>query len=844
MFHATVKSVLGHKLRLALTTISVVLGVSFIVGTLVLTDTINATFDRLFSDANRNTAVAVRAHAAFTSVSNAGDQRAPVPAALLETVRAVPGVRDAVGLVEGYAQVVDPRTNKVTGGAGAPGLGEAWLSSAVSPLRLTAGRGPTAPGEVAIDSTTATDHRIAVGDTVKVLVKGPPRQERVVGVFTFGTSGNLAGATLTAFDPATAQRVLGTPGTYTSIQMASARGVSQTQLRDRVRAALPASYEAITGKALSAENSNSIRSALKFINIFLLVFAGISLFVGSFIIFNTFTMLVAQRSREMALLRALGASRRQVTLSVLGESLAVGVVASTVGLAAGLGVAKLLQLLFKAFGADIPANGLTVLAHTPIWAYVVGIGVTVLAAYSPARSAAKIPPMAALRDDMVTQTTSLRRRAILGTALVAVGAGLLIAGLAGAGSQPAGLVGIGAAGIFWGVRALSPFISTPVVRVLGAPVARFSYAGRLARENALRNPRRTSATASALMVGLALVSAMTVMASSIKKSSNDVIDRSLGADFVLATSNFTPFSNAVADRLRTAPGVAAVSSFRLGQAKIGGSAVGLAGTQPNTVDRTVQLHVTKGSKDALASEGGLLVDEKTATAKKWAVGQQVPAVFGTGAATLRVGGIYSENQLIGSYLLGVDTFNRHFTNAQDSIVAVTSEPGVPVAQLRKTVEAAAALSPNITVRDSAQFKAEQRKQIDQLLGFILALLALAVIIAALGIVNTLALSVFERTREIGLLRAVGMSRRQLRRMVRIESVIISVFGALLGVAVGLGFGWALVKALSDQGIRSLVVPTGSLLLYVLLAAVIGVLAAVLPARRAAKLDVLKAISTN
>lgn len=844
MFRTTLKNALGHKLRLLLTTVSVVLGVAFIVGTLVLTDTINSTFDRLFTDANRNTSVNVRARTEFDSNRNTSTQRAPVPATVLSTVRAVPGVRDAVGNVEGYAQVLNPKTNKVIGGRGAPGLGEAWTASSLSPLRLTAGRGPTSAAEVAIDTNTAKDGGISVGDTITVLLKGPPSRERVVGIVKFGSTGDLAGATITAFAPSAAQRLLGTPGTYTSIDVAAVGGISQTQLRGRVQRVLPAGLEAITGKQLSAENSNAIKSALSFLNVFLLVFAGISLFVGSFIIFNTFTMLVAQRSKEMALLRALGASRRQVTRSVLGESLLVGLVASVVGLAAGLGVAKLLKALFKAFGADIPANGLTVLPHTPIWAFAVGVGVTVAAAYQPARLAAKIPPMAALRDDIALPGASPKRRAIVGGLLVAAGVATLIAGLAGATGQPAALVGVGAVAVFLGIAALSPYISQPIVRVLGAPIARTSYAGRLARDNALRNPRRTAATASALMVGLALVSAITVMSASIKETSGRIIDNSLGADFVLTTSSFSPFSRAVAEKLNGAPGVAAVSAFRLGFAEIGGSATQLTGTDPATVQKTVQLNTVSGSVGSMA-KGALLVDSKTASAKGWRVGQRVPVVFGTtGRTTLPIGGIFKQNQLIGSYLVSTATFDQHFTGSLDSVVAVTADPNVPVSTVRKTVDTAAALSPNIKVEDQAQFKADQRKQINQTLSFVLVLLALAVLIAALGIVNTLALSIFERTREIGLLRAVGMSRRQLRRMIRLESVIISVFGALLGVVVGVGFGWALVAALHDQGITTLVIPVPSLILYVVLAAVIGVLAAVLPARRAARLNVLTAIATT
>jgi putative ABC transport system permease protein len=848
MLRATVKSLLAHKLRLALTTISVVLGVAFVAGTLVLTDTLNATFDTLFGEADAKTAVAVRARSSFEATdSGAGDTRRLVPAALVAKLRGVPGVSDVVPTVDGFAQLVDPKKRDVISNGAAPGLGTDWAESRLSPLHLTAGRAPAAPEEIAVDSETARKGQLTVGESVPVIVRTGIVPARVVGIFRFGSTGSLAGATLTAFERSAAQRyLLGTADSYSSIKLGAAPGVSQEQLRDRVATVVPSGFEAVTGTKLAAESASAVQEGVKFFKIFLLVFAAISLFVGSFIIVNTFTMLVAQRTRELALLRAIGASRGQVTRCVLGEALAVGLIASLVGLVAGIGVARVLQLLVNAFGGGLPTGGLVILARTPIWALAVGLGVTVAAAYPPARRAAKIPPVAALRDDVALPEASLLRRAIFGATLVVGGVAFLVAGLAGGSDQPAALVGLGATILFWGVRSLSPFLSRPAVRLLGVPMVRFAkVSGRLARDNALRNPRRTAATASALMIGMALVSAMTVMASSIKASAADVIDSSLGADFVVSTSSFQPFSTGVADRIRKLPGVQAVTSFRTGTAKVGvGSGQKqIQGVQPDTVGETLTLRMKSGDLAALA-RNELLINEKQAERRSWQVGQSVPVEFpATGRSTLRIGGIYADNQIAGSYLLSTAVFAKHYPRSLDLVVAVKKTPEAAASAVQAAVKRVAEeASPNVVVRDQTEFKAEQRKQVNQLLVFVTALLLFSVLIAVFGIINTLALSVFERTREIGLLRAVGMSRRQVRRMVRLESVIIAVFGALLGVVIGLGFGTAIVRALADEGVGQLVVPFGSLAGYVVLAAVIGVLAAILPARRAARLDVLQAVA--
>jgi putative ABC transport system permease protein len=846
MLRITFKSLLARKLRLLLTALAVVLGVAFVAGTLVLGDTLNSTFDKLFTTAYSGTDVGVRGKAAFNvSVADGGDpaqSRPPVPAAILDQVRDVDGVSDAVGDSSGFAQVVRP-DGKVVETSGAPTIGGSWLGDTpLNPYKLQDGKAPTV-GEVLIDQTTADDNNLAVGDNIKVLTESGSHDERISGVVSFGDGGgSLAGATVTLFDPGTAQQLLGTPGSFTEVLAVGDGSVSDQALRGRVADILSPRYEALTGEQLADSASGDIKDALSFVTIFLLVFAVIAVFVGSFIIFNTFSMLVAQRSRELALLRALGASRRQVNRAVVIEATVVGVLGSTIGLGLGVLLSLGLKALMGLFLGDIPANGLVLQSSTVLWAYLTGVVVTIAAAVVPARRATKIPPVAAMRDDIALPESSLRRRAIAGGLVLVAGIATMAAGLAGA----AGLlwVGLGALAIFLGVAMLSPFLSRPAVGGIGGLLPRFwGSTGNLARENARRNPRRTAATASALMIGLALVGAGGVLSASLIKSANAVIDRSVGADFIVSTKNFTPIPGNVADKVRNVEGIDAVTSFRAGQAKVAGSVAPLQGVTADTVDRTLKLDIVKGDLGAL-SEGELLVSDKKATDERWKVGQEVPVVFGkTGRTTLVVGGTYAENQIAGDYLIDLTTYDKNFTQRLDQVVAMTVQPGADIAQVRKDITAAAGSS-NLEIRDQSEFKDEQRKQINQLLFFIFALLALAVLIAALGIVNTLALSVIERTREIGLLRAVGMGRRQVRRMIRLESVVIAIFGTLLGLALGVVLGSALVTALNDEGIEELVVPYGQLMIYLLVGMVIGVIAAVWPARRAARLDVLRAITTE
>lgn len=844
MWRIAWRGVVARRLRLALTATAIVIGVGFVAGTLVLTDTLNATFDSIFGNADKRIAVVVRGQQAFAgnTEGSATSERALVPAAVLDRVRAVPGVAHAIGVANGYAQLV--YAGKAVQNGAAPNLGTAW-SGAVpeNPLRLERGAAPTRPGEVAIDEKSAARFHIPLGANAHVIVSGRILPVRVVGFVSFGGS-TLAGATITAFPPAQAQRLLlGAPGQWTTVQASAVPGLSQEQLRDRVATALGDPRLLVqTEHAYAADQADQIKSQLAFFDIVLLVFAFISVFVAVFIIFNTFTVLVAQRTRELALLRALGARRRQVLGAVTAEAVVVGFAAGAAGLGLGIAVAAGLRALITALGGSFDTVTLQVRPRTVLVALVVGVLVTAAAAIVPAIRASRIPPVAAMRDDYVLPTASLRRRTRLGSVALAIGAVLLTLGVRGGQATE---IGLGAILLFRGVIALSPMLGRPLLAGAGSVLARLWQApGRLARENALRNPRRTAATASALMIGVALTSTMSVLASSITTSAAAAIDESVGADFIVTAAHFAPISDGIADRIRQVPGVGAVTSFRVGSMKVAGGITQVQGVTAATVSQTLRLTPRAGTVTGLAP-GGLLVSESTASAHHWAVGTTVPVSFAlTGPQTLRLQGIYAKNPIAGDYLIAMPTYEANFRNRLDIVVAATAAPGAPLGTVRQGLAHALAAAPAVTLRDQSEFKQDQKRQINQVLVFVLALLLLSLVIAWLGIVNTLALSVIERTREIGLLRAVGMSRRQVRRMVRLEAVVIAVFGALLGVGLGLGYGVALVQALHAQGVESTSIPAGQLVGYLVVGIVAGITAAWWPARRAARLDVLKAIATE
>jgi putative ABC transport system permease protein len=839
MLRVTLRSLLARKLRLLLSGLAVVLGVAFTSGTFVLTDTLGRVFDTLFQDVTKNTSVTVQG----TSSLGSGEQdREPVPQAVVDQLARVPGVREAAGGVTGYAQVVDSHGKAYSTG-GAPTFGVSYNPASIQEsLVLKKGRAPVGPAEVALDATTVDKAHLHLGDRITVLLKGPARKVTFVGVIGLERADSFAGASLIAFDTRVAQAALGTPGTWTNVSLAAEPGVSQQELRDRAATVLPAGFEAVTQKQTAADQSKSLKKGLSVFNTVLLVFALISLFVGAFLIFNTFTMLVAQRVRELALLRALGASRAQVTRSVLVEAVAVGMLASLTGFGLGIALAVGLRWLLGVLGIDLPGGPTVVALRTFVVALAVGTGVTAVAALLPARRAARVAPVQAMRESGPAEERSLTRRTVVGALVLTTGVALLVAGLNGTGGLQA--IGAGAAVSFLGVAALSPLFARPVVGLLGVPFLHLGVPSRLGRGNAMRNPRRTSVTAAALMIGLALVAMVSTFGASTKASLAAYVGRSLGADFVLSTKTFQPFSLQVVKAMQARPELDQVAGFRFARARIGGKTTDLQAVEAGPLEATLKVKTLHGDLTAI-DRGELAISENAAKSRHLAVGQRVDVVWSrTGSQPMRVGAVYALNQYAGDYLVGVTTYDTNVTEHLVTVVAVTARPHVSAEQARAAVDAAVQPFPNVQVYDQVALVRAQKEQIDGLLNVVTGLLIFSVLIAVLGIVNTLALSVVERTRELGLLRAVGLQRRQLRRMIRVESVLIAIFGALLGIVVGLALGWSLVQALKDQGIDQFAVPWVRLVWVLVAAGFAGVVAAALPARRAARLDILEAVAAT
>jgi putative ABC transport system permease protein len=840
MWKVTIKGLLAHKLRLALTALAIVLGVTFIAGTFVLTDTLHNTFDNLFGTIYSKVDFQVRGVAQFGSGGNA--TRNPVQESVLTTVRGVPGVQAAEGTVNGYAQYISHDGKAISTG-GAPTIGLAFdPDQAISPLHLVEGKPPTTSSDVVMDLGTAQKYGFSVGQKVRVLLRGPTRTFTISGITKFGTADNLAGATIAAFDVPTAQAILGRVGQFDAINVVSTPGADQAAVQRSIAAALPHGVEVVTGQTVVNEQTSNISSALGFFNTALLVFGFIALFVGGFTILNTFSIIVGQRTKELALLRIVGASRRQVFMSVLTEAAIVGLVSSLIGLGLGVLAALGLVALLKGFGVTLPAGPIAFEARTVIVCLVVGVVVTMLSAIGPARRAVRIAPVEAVSEQQVEHEIPLRRRFTWGAGITLAGVAALAVGL----TAPAiALVGVGAVLIFIGVARLAPAVARPMASVLGRPLSRLlGVSGRLGRENSMRSPRRTAQTASALMVGLALVSAIAVFGSSLSSSATQSIDNALSADIIISPTNTMgsgSFGTTVATTAAAVPGVTASSTVYGGQFEVRGAIQSLGAVTTRNLSDTVILNMNAGTSASLAA-GDLLIDAKTANSDNLKVGDTVPVKFAlTGQGRMRIGGIYQNNALIGSYLVGDAFYRSHYENPLPIAVLLQTDgsPGV-----QQAVDHALAGYPNVKVQSRAQFEASQAAQVNQLLGIVYALLALAVIIALIGIVNTLMLSVFERTHEIGLLRAVGMKRRQIRAMIRSESVILAVFGAVIGIVVGTALGIALVSSLHSQGITVTTIPWASLVVFLVLAGLLGLLAASWPARRAARLDVLAAIAAQ
>ena len=759
MLRVTLRGLVAHRLRLAATAVAILLGVAFMSGTLVLTATVARTFDGLWADVNQGVDTFVRSSDVVKV--DIAEQRGTVDDALVPAVAAVPGVRAVSADVSGYAEFVD-KAGKVLGNParGAPTLGFAWIDDPpLNPLRLASGVPPVGPDQVVMDKATADAAGFVVGDPVTVLTTTGSHEFTIAGITRFGDVDSPLGATIAVFDLEAAQDVLGYPGRLTAISAAAEPGVSAQELTERIGRILPPGLEAVTGDKVTSEQSTQTRDSLAFFTTFLLVFALIALFVGSFIIYNTFSMIVAQRTREMALLRALGAGRRQVLTSVMGEALVTAVVASVLGVAAGLGVAVLLKGLFAAVGIEIPATGLTVDVGAVLIPLVIGISVTLVSAFVPARKAARVPPVAAMRDVAVDESGRSGRRTVLGAVLLVIGAGAVAVGLLADVDVPFAVVGIGAAVIFVGVAALGPTLSRPIVSFLGRPLARFTgVTGQLARENAMRNPTRTSATAAALMIGVALVGFIMIVAASASTSIRGTVDKAFAGDFVVQSNAgvFGGLAPEVAASIAGLPEVEVAAEMRSGAALVDGSGIQLTAVDEAAFARVTDVGVVAGSLDDLTRPDTIAVHRDVAEARGLVVGSTVPVVFpATGPRDLQVIAVYDQRDVTGSWLIGLETHELNNDVQFDQFVFVALAPGVSSDEGRAAIERVTDAYPNAQLQDKAEFADAVVGQVTQLLSLVYILLLLAVLIALLGIANTLALSVFERTRELGLLRAVG-----------------------------------------------------------------------------------------
>ncbi|MDQ1446530.1 MAG: putative transport system permease protein, partial [Acidimicrobiaceae bacterium] len=723
MWKTTISGLLANKLRFALTGIAILLGVAFMAGTLILTATVKASFDSLFTDVNKGTDAVVRTKGAIDS-SFGGSERGRVPAAVLDSVQSAPGVAHAEGFVQGFAQLVDKK-GKAMGNPdqGAPTLGLSWPETpALNAFHLVAGRAPTAPDDVVIDNASAKKAHFRVGDRIKILTQGPTSDFNVVGIVRFGAADSPLGASIASFDSATAQRLFGAQGSFDTILTVADKGVSQTELAAAIRRAVPGDTEVLTGAAYTKENQDDIANGLGFFNAFLLTFAMVALFVGSFIIYNTFGIVVAQRTRELALLRALGATRRQVLRSVLAEAAAVGLLASAAGLAAGVGVAAGLKALLQVLGFDIPANGIVVHTSTVVTSLLTGTVVTLVAAVMPARRAGRVAPIAALRDVAVEPTGRPTRRAVAGVVVLALGALALLGGLFGKGGNAVPMVGLGAAIMFVGVAVLAPVLARPVARVLGWPSARFrGIAGVLARQNALRNPKRTSATAAALMVGVGLVGFITIFAASAKLSINDTIDRALRADLVLQGSFNGGVSPDLARDVRNLAGVDAASGMRIGSMEVEGATKQVTAFEPAAIGGLFDIGVTSGSVDGL--DQGIAVYDKAAESHHWKLGDTLHVRFAaSGPRDLPLVALYGRKDVAGSYVISTGTYDANFTDHLDFAVYVKAAAGADTAAVRANVQGLVDTQyPNVKVQDRSEFKKAQAKQVTTLLNLIYAL---------------------------------------------------------------------------------------------------------------------------
>ena len=846
MFRIALKGILGRKARLVLTSLAVILGTAFLSGTSVFSATINRTFDNLFTDVFKNVDAYVRSSQVIEG-DFGSEERQRIPVEIVDSVKKVPGVADAVGDIQAFARVVgkdgkpmgaDGNGPPTFGGVGQPFKGKLWT--------ISKGEYPNAADEVALDEATAEKAGYVIGDTVKVVAQAGSREFTLVGIASYGDVRSPGGATFALFDLPTAMDFLTKPGFVDDILVSGDGSKSDAELARAIDSAIPATYktETLTGAEITKETQDQIGRGLAFLSIFLTVFSLIALGVGSFVIYNVFSISAAQRQRENALLRAIGASRRQVSRVMTVESFVVGLLGSGAGVIGGIGLSAGLTALLRALGVDLPTSGLAVPGSAIVNTLVVGVVVTMASAWFPARRAGRVPPLAAMRATAIEVVETGRRRTYIGVAAIALGAAVTAAVTAGASTS---LLGIGILLVFGGVIILGPVIAVPVSRFIGAPAARFrGVTGRMARGNSVRNPKRTSRTASPVLIGVALVTAVSALAASIRGQIDSVISEQFKGDFVVSSNaqGFGGLSPQLVLDIQKLPEIAQATGVGFVNVRVKDKGQFLATIDPSQAEGLFDLGFVKGSYADMTADT-IAVSQKWSTRNALGVGGTISATFTDGSTkSLRIVGIYTHDSVARNFIVSTDVVSGTTGQRFDFAVYAKLKSGVGTeagrAALKKAVDQYGA-GDLLSKREYIDHRAGQ---VNQIIGLIYGLLFLSVIIAVVGIIITLLLSVFERQREIGLLRAVGMTKSQVRTTVRWESVITSLLGAVTGIVLGIGLGWVIVLALRDQGLTSFELPVSAAISIMVMAFIVGIIAAVYPAWRATKVDILEALTTT
>lgn len=842
MWRVAIKDLLAHKLRSLLVVSIIMVGVAFVAGSMILTNTVTKTFDDIFGDAFESVDLVVRGSGGIEGAEGFSPSD-PVSEDLVGRLQQVEGAGVVEGYLEGFSQLLDKDGETLAGAGFAPEFGSNWIEGGTTnAFELREGRAPRADDEIVIDAGLADIGEYAVGDRARVLGSAETREYEIVGIAGFGNANSPGGTRWIFYTTPQAQEVLGLPGQYSEVYVNPDEGTSVDELRERVSLTLGSDFEVLTGQERADELQEPIGEGFAFVNILLLVFASISLFVGAFVINNVFTILIAQRIKQLAMLRAIGAKRSRVLSSVLLEGFVIGVIASILGLVVGLGIATGLIVLINMFGVGNGEVSPVIDVSTVVTALIAGTVITVAASLVPAVKAARVPPLAAMRDVAFEKTNISVVRLVFGVLLGILGVALLVWGIA---ESTLRIVGVGSGIVFLAVALLAATFARPVIRVLGWPVAKLrGVPGSLARENAMRSPRRTSATAAALMISVTLVTLFTIIFGSIQASVNDQIDRTFTGDLIVQgpQSGIGGLPTDLAPKLEALPETGAVAKTRLVTIDAAGDPVFASAVNAASYAEIFRIDSVDGDFRELDATG-VAISRTVAENKGLSVGDSVPIGFSAGdRVDLRVVSVFEGDEFSGGWYISIDTYDQYVAQKFDAGIALVAAPGTDIDELTRAVESIVDTYPNAQLLDLASVKEQVNSQIGIALNILYSLLGLAVIVSLIGIGTTLSLAVLERTREIGLLRAVGMTRSKVRAAIRWESVFVAVFGTFLGMALGTGFALAILETLREDGINVISVPMAPLVTIVAIAIVAGVVAGLWPAFRASRLNILKAIS--